>query len=364
MTAGWGRSTARGSRRTPAWKPRLDVHESSQVKKSLAQMRGQPDEVAVHGVHRIVHREGGLAGQVADPVLVHEAVFGGHAMFLIGRWDNTSRAAWTPGSRLIRRGSSSSPVQRTARSFEVGVAPGAVSASTSVLDCPAEMTADSEGACTITAKDQHGNIVEDAVLEFSCDVGDSECAISEEGVVTITTPSAGPIDIKIYFGDESVGNAQVNLVKVDLDSALSRISCVNKNEIGGTLRAGDTVSCKLILKDAGGDQVGEKSLRKSLLIHVTMEDGEGDHDILAEESSDGTKMAVLDWKKKGSFDFDYVPTVAGQVTFTAYYAKSTGVPQLLHANFMLQSLSCSRSRATSRPRFSSAAAFLSSSIIL
>ena len=124
MTSGWGRSTARGSRRTPAWKPRLDVHESSQVKKSLAQMRGQPDEVAVHGVHRIVHREGGLAGQVADPVLVHEAVFGGHGMFLIGRWDNTSRAAWTPGSRLIRRGSSSSPVQRTARSFEVGVAPG------------------------------------------------------------------------------------------------------------------------------------------------------------------------------------------------------------------------------------------------
>jgi hypothetical protein len=124
VSAGWGRSTARGSRRTPAWKSGLDVHESSQVKKSLAQMRGQPDEVAVHGVHRIVHREGGLAGQVADPVLVHEAVFGGHGMFLIGRWDNTSRAAWTPGSRLIRRGSSFSQVQGIARSFEVGVAPG------------------------------------------------------------------------------------------------------------------------------------------------------------------------------------------------------------------------------------------------
>ena len=102
MTAGWGRSTPRGRRRGPAWKSGLDVHEPSQVKKSLAQMRGQPDEVAVHGVHRIVHREGGLTGQVADPVLVHEAVFGGHGMFLIGRWDNTSRAPRTPGSRWIR----------------------------------------------------------------------------------------------------------------------------------------------------------------------------------------------------------------------------------------------------------------------
>ena len=78
MSAWWGSSPLRGGgRRTPG-ESGLDIHQSAQVKETFAEMGGKPNEIAVHGIHRVVHSKSGLAGQIADAILIHEAVFGGH----------------------------------------------------------------------------------------------------------------------------------------------------------------------------------------------------------------------------------------------------------------------------------------------
>ena len=97
MTAGWGSSTPRGGGRGRPGEPSLDIYKAAEVKQALSHMGGQPDEVAVHRIHWVVHRKGGLAGQVAYPVLIHEAVFGGHGDFLMGGRDNTPKGVRTPG---------------------------------------------------------------------------------------------------------------------------------------------------------------------------------------------------------------------------------------------------------------------------
>ena len=97
MTAGWGSSTPRGGWRGRPCESCLDIYKAAEVKQALSHMGGQPDEVAVHRIHWVVHRKGGLAGQVAYPVLIHEAVFGGHGDFLMDGWDNTPKRVRTPG---------------------------------------------------------------------------------------------------------------------------------------------------------------------------------------------------------------------------------------------------------------------------